>query len=86
MSNNFLNVALVIETCLALIVSYVYWIGYGLGTRPIAIPHLLIPALSYFGLLLMFDECRKLYMRAGIMRHWSGSLKLDGWVIRNSLY
>jgi len=78
--------ALGFETALGLIISYVYQIGIGLGSRMLASPHFLIPAMAYFCIILFFDETKKVFMRAGFVRNKDGVLKLTGWFARNTFF
>jgi sodium/potassium-transporting ATPase subunit alpha len=61
-SNWFLNFALIFETSLAAFISYCPGMDTALRTYPLYI-HWWIPALPFSILILVYDECRKLYMR-----------------------
>jgi sodium/potassium-transporting ATPase subunit alpha len=61
-SNWFLNFALIFETSLAAFISYCPGMDTALRTYPLYI-HWWIPALPFSFLILVYDECRKLYMR-----------------------
>ena len=58
-----LTFGIFVETAIALITSYVYWIGIGIGTRPIASPHFMVPTMCFFFIILLYDETRKVYLR-----------------------
>ncbi len=59
-------------------------------TRPVAIPHFMIPGVTYSILILIFDEMRKLLVRSGISRkihpEKGAIMRYDGWVARNTYY
>ena len=86
MVNQNLHVGLAVETAFGIISSYIWWIGIGLGTRPIACPHFLVPAFSYFCLILFYDETRKVFLRNGVVRGADNRLKFQGWIVRNTFY
>ena len=62
MSNWFLNFGIIFETALAAFISYCPGMDTALRTYPVYI-HWWVPALPFCFLILIYDECRKLYMR-----------------------
>ena len=62
MDNWFLNFALVFETALAAFISYCPGMDKALRTYPLYI-NWWIPALPFSVLILVYDECRRLYIR-----------------------
>jgi hypothetical protein len=64
--NNVLTFGLLLETAIGLVLSYVWWIGIGLNTRPVACPHFFVPGFAFFCMLLVYDEVRKILVRRGI--------------------
>lgn len=75
------------ETALAMIIVYVPGINTVLMTRPLASPHCIIPAMGYFVAMYFYDELRKIYVRAGIVRDAvTGKTIYTGWVARNTFY
>jgi hypothetical protein len=81
-----LTISIGIETAIGIICSYVYWIGIGINTRPVAQPHFIVPAFSYFTLILLYDETRKYFLRKGIDKSVKGKVKYTGWIARNTFY
>lgn len=79
-------VGLAIETSFGLIISYVWWIGIGLGTRPLACAHFIVPAFMYFSVILFYDETRKVLLRKGFDKSVKGKIKQTGWITRNTFY
>ena len=69
MVNTFQIFALAFETAIGIILSYVYQIGIPLGSRKLASPHFLIPAMAYFGIILFYDETKKVFMRKGFVKN-----------------
>jgi len=81
------NFALVFETGLVAILSYVWVCNLLLGTRMIAFPHFAIPSFSYFAMIMFYDECRKVFLRNGMVKsRTTGRIKMDGWIVRNTYY
>jgi len=83
--NTAIFVGLAIETGLAIVTSYIYWIGIGIYTRFIPSLHFCIPAMAYFCIILYYDEVRKYFVRQG-MTPKDGKIKFDGWIARNTFY
>lgn len=79
------NYGMLFETVLVIILSYVKGLEIALGGRAIACAHFAIPCFTYFTLEIMYDECRKIYVRRGI-DVVDGQTKIKGWVARNTLY
>jgi len=62
--NNFwANVSFLFEFLLGLFLVYVPFMQIAISTRPIAIPHFMIPAVTYSIMILLYDEIRKLLVR-----------------------
>lgn len=79
--------ALFFETGLVALLSYVWVCNLLLGTRMIAFPHFAIPSFSYFAMIMFYDECRKVFLRRGMVKsRTTGRIKMDGWVCRNTYY
>lgn len=86
MTNNVLNMGLMFETCVAILVSYVKPLEFGLNTRALASPHFIVPGMMYFALIIFYDETRRSYLRAGIDRSVKGKVKYTGWFARNTYW
>jgi hypothetical protein len=88
--NNWANLSFLFEFILTLILVYIPGVQFAISTRAIAIPHFMIPALTYYFLIMMCDEIRRFYLRQGIRRvqhPTKGTMMLfDGWVARNTYY
>lgn len=81
------NFALIFETALVAILSYVPLCNLLLGTRMIAFPHFCVPSFSYFAMIMFYDEVRKVYLRQGMTKSKTTKrIKFDGWVVRNTYY
>jgi sodium/potassium-transporting ATPase subunit alpha len=81
--NKFSNFGILFETTLGAILCYVQPFNIALGTRMIASPHFAIPSFPFFTIIFFYDECRKMFLRAGVNKLTG---KWDGWVIRNTYY
>jgi hypothetical protein len=87
MLNNNSNFALFFETALVALLSYFWVLNLVLGTRMIAFPHFAIPSFSCFAVIMFYDECRKIFVRRGmVFSKTTGRIKFDGWVTRNTYY
>jgi len=87
MKNCNMNFALFFETALVAFLSYVPLCNLLLGTRLIAFPHFCVPSFSCFAVILFYDECRKVFLRRGmVFSRTTGRIKFDGWVVRNTYY
>lgn len=87
MINNNANFALFFETALVAILSYVPFLNTVLGTRMIAFPHFAVPSLSFFMVIIFYDESRKVFLRLGmVFSRATGRIKFDGWVVQNTYY
>jgi len=87
MINHQSNFGLFFETALVALLSYVPFLNTILGTRMIAFPHFAVPSFSFFMMIFFFDECRKVFIRRGmIFSKSTGRIKFDGWVVRNTYY
>jgi hypothetical protein len=87
MTNWNANAALLFETVMIIIISYLPWINIVLGTRMVAFPHFMIPALSWFSIIFFYDEIRKFYVRKGMRKDPKAMRTMyDGWLARNTYY
>jgi len=87
MINGNANFALVFETVLCAVLCYVPFINLVLGTRFIAFPHFAVPSISFFMIIIFYDETRKAFLRWGMVySQTTGRIKFDGWVLRNTYY
>ena len=86
MINNNANFALFFETALVAILSYVPPLNTVLGTRMIAPVHFAIPSVSFFMVIIFYDEVRKVFLRRGMKIGSNKRIKFDGWVVRNTYY
>ena len=87
MINNNANFALFFETALVAILCYVPFLNSVLGTRMIAFPHFAVPSVSFFMVIIFYDETRKVFLRLGMKySDTTGKIKFDGWVVRNTYY
>lgn len=78
------NIAMLFETALVLIISYIEPLEIGLGSRAVACAHFAVPCFSFFGILFFYDEVRKIYLRKGIDKSEKGKVKYVGWIARNT--
>jgi hypothetical protein len=67
------------------ITSYVVQIGIGIFTRAVPSQHFIVPSMAYFGIILFYDEVRKVFVRRGIQKI-DGKVKYTGWIARNTFY
>jgi hypothetical protein len=86
MGNTQSNIALLFETGLIILISYVEPFEVGLGTRAVACTHFAVPSMSFFGIFFFYDEVRKIYLRKGIDRSEKGTIKYNGWIARNTYW
>lgn len=80
------NAALLFETCLIILISYVPPLEVGLGTRAVAPTHFAVPCMSFFAIIFFYDEIRKIYLRKGIDKSDKGKIKYPGWIARNTYW
>jgi len=81
------NFALFFETALVAILCYVPFLNTVLGTRMIAFPHFAVPSVSFFMVIIFYDELRKVFLRRGMKYSRStGRIKFEGWPVRNTYY
>jgi len=85
MVNGMGNFGIFFETSLVAILLYVPVLNLALGTRQIPFEHFAIPSFSFYVCIFFYDECRKSFLRAGMVRE-NGKLKLKGWVVQNTYY
>jgi hypothetical protein len=87
MRNIYGNFGLFFETALVAILLYVPLLNRILFTRSIPLPHFAIPSFSFFAVIMMYDEMRKLMVRLGMRRNEkTGAVKLHGWFAQNTYY
>jgi hypothetical protein len=81
------NFGLFFETALIAILVYVPWIGEVLGTRMLAFPHFMCPTLAWFGIIIFYDEVRRIIARRGIRKDEKTKVTYyDNWIARNTLW
>jgi len=85
MINSMGNFGIFFETTLVAILLYVPFLNLALGTRQIPFQHFAVPSFSFYVCIFFYDECRKSFLRAGMIRE-NGKLKLKGWVVQNTYY
>jgi sodium/potassium-transporting ATPase subunit alpha len=87
MINKFGNFGLFFETALVALLSYVPAFNIALGTRSMASPHFALPSFSFFVAIFYYDEMRKILVRNGMVKNkLLGTVKLKGWITRNTYY
>lgn len=87
MRNTMGNFGLVFETVLVAVLLYVPWLNKPLTTRPIALQHFAIPSFSFYSMIIVYDEMRKLLVRNGMKRdEVTNKIKLTGWFAQNTYY
>ena len=79
------NFGMLFETVLVIFFSYIKGLEIGLGTRAVACPHFAVPCFTYFCILILYDEVRKIYVRKGTTKVGE-TIKYDGWLARNTLW
>jgi len=79
------NFGLAFETVLVAVLLYTPFLNHALGTRQIAFAHFLVPSFTFFCAIMFYDELRKVYLRAGMVRE-DGRLRLKGWIVQNTYY
>lgn len=81
------NFSFFIELCFCCLLIYTKPIAKALNTRAVASPHFAVPSMSIAVMLILYDETRKLFVRAGIVRDKvTRKFVYKGWVARNTLY
>jgi hypothetical protein len=85
LGNWYANYSLLFEAGVAIILTYVKGFNIGFLTRPLAFPHFAIPAMSYYVIIMLYDEIRKIFLRRGIVRP-KGKILFPGWIARNTYY
>jgi len=87
MVNGQANFALFFETALVAILCYVPFLNSVLGTRMIAFPHFAVPSVSFFMIIIFYDETRKVFLRNGMeFSRSTGKSVLKGWTVQNTYY
>ena len=84
--NNYSNFGYFSETLLVCLVSYLPFMNIIFATRPLTFPHLGVPAWPWVIFLFLYDEMRRILVRAGMVKLESGQIKFKGWVARNTYY
>ena len=80
-------IAGVVETLIIVCLCYIPFLNSALGTRMIAFPHFALPAFSFFMIIIIYEETRKVFVRRGmIISQETGRIKCEGWFSRNTLY
>lgn len=74
------------ELAVAFIICYAKPFEIGLGGRQLASPHFGIPAMSFFMIMIFYDEARKVLVRQGIDTSVKGKIRYTGWMARNTIY
>lgn len=69
-----------------LLLCYATPIAEAVGARPVACAHFAVPSMTFFTIILFYDEVRKFLVRSGIDKSVKGKVKLDGWFARNTYY
>ena len=80
------NFGLFFESALILCLTYIPFANLALQTRPLAFPHLGVPAWPWVVLLFTYDEMRRFYVRSGMTRKPTGQIQFTGWAARNTYY
>merc|ERR1712178_209978 len=87
MRNSMGNFGLVFETVLVAVLLYTPFLNKPLTTRPGALPHFAVPSFSFYAMIIMYDEMRKLWVRNGMFKNEeTGKIKLSGWFAQNTYY
>lgn len=87
MKNSMGNFGLVFETVLVAVLLYTPFLNKPLTTRPVAFPHFAIPSFSFYAMIMMYDEMRKILVRSGMTKDKeTGKTKLTGWFAQNTYY
>ncbi len=80
------NLSLIFIGVLQVLLSYVPFLNYSFGTRKLAFPHFALPAFTWLVTVFLYDELRKIFVRAGTTVTEKGHTKYSGWVARNTYY
>jgi len=88
LSNQYANFGFFFESALVVCISYLPFLNIGLQTRPLALPHLGVPAWPWTVFLFLYDEMRRIFVRSGMTKEEGkgGQIKFTGWVARNTYY
>ena len=85
--NRIASFALFFETALIAFLIYCVPINVGLGTRPLACAHFMVPAFFQAITIFFYDEVRKSFVRSGITRDAkTKTVRFRGWFARNTYY
>ena len=71
-TNGAANFAMFTEVALIIVISYVRPFVIALGSRAVASPHFMVPSFCYFFIFFLWDEARKVFVRAGTIRANNG--------------
>lgn len=53
----------------------------------LAFPHFMVPGITWFCIILFYDEIRKIHVRRGIRKDpKTGTTFYDGWLARNTVW
>ena len=74
------------ETIISVMIGFIPGLNVSLGGRPLHFLHWYFPAFPTFILIVMYDETRKLIIRATNKRHKKLGIDKIGWVEENTLY
>lgn len=66
--NDKVFISMLFEIAIILLICYLPGVNKFFGARPIAFPHLLVPSLTYVIVILLYDEIRKVFVRAGMVK------------------
>jgi len=69
MRNIYGNFGLFFETALVAFLLYVPFCNKVLFTRAIPIPHFALPSFSFYAVIIIYDEMRKLLVRLGMKKN-----------------
>jgi hypothetical protein len=86
MKNGMANFALLFETALVALISYIKPLEIALGTRAVASAHFSVCCMAYFAIVFFFDESRKILLRKGVDKSQKGKIRYPGWVARNTFW
>ena len=76
--------ALCFETIVITFLCFFKWFNGMFGTRMIAFPHFAVPAFSFFMLIIVYDELRRLLIRKGLGSNLhTGKQERQGWFALN---
>ena len=77
------------ETLLGFALTYAPGVQKAINTRALAVPHFLIPGVTFALMIFFYDEARKFFVVRGIRRErrpGGTMLYYDGWIARTTCY